>query len=781
MNVLRSVFRQLAKGGVTRSWSDTGVIYGASQGPLVPRLSPELLQLRWLGRRGGRRCCRMDAGQDVPARIPVISGRRPKVTVTSGGAALRNRCLREIQLVPAEQETAGGAPSAQQNQTSATSARRNQTSAESRDGRRSDSGTGRGVRIGHINAQSLAPKVDAINSLLDSEQFDMLCVSESWLTPDTLSRFIVFPGYVMVRRDRAESTEGQRVRGGGVAVIHREEMHCQVLSTPVTSLLETLWVSVSWRGGRPAIIGVAYRPPAGSVSQAVDELQEQLRDVLARGKPTYLLGDLNIDVLNAQSSDTRRYKAALSELNVAQLIDQPTHLRPNPSALDHIITNITSSRADVLTTPISDHQPIAVSAPIGRLRKQPTERTTRNWGRADWDAICLDLLLADWSNFDSNEDVNNMVDIFMQIWWTVMDRHCPARTRRSRRGGCPWITDNHELRQAMLERDEAHQAWLDLRTPESREDYCRLRNSVKARLAQARRAFLGRQLLASDRKEFWSSLRRFYLLRLAPSASAHSTSDKSEAEQRARADRFNEFFASVGSRIAADLNDDVTAGLAPRPPIVVSAAFRLQPATLPELAGAVRRMNSSGAVGLDGVPLGAVRRCFDVIGPHLLRLVNVSLTKGVFPEAWKTAEVVPILKPHGDVNDPSSHRPISLLSHLSKVVEKLVCDQLSRYLSDHSILFYNQYAYRSCHSTEDAVLDAVEWISQNSERGEVSSVTAADLSKAFDSVDHGVLLRKLEWYGIDPTWFGSYLGGRGQLVRAAEQSCRSPAGFRRDP
>ncbi|KAF0299077.1 RNA-binding protein Raly [Amphibalanus amphitrite] len=276
------------------------------------------------------------------------------------------------------------------------------------------------------------------------------------------------------------------------------------------------------------------------------------------------IAELNIDVLNAQSSDTRRYKTALSELNVTQLIDRPTHLRPNPSALDHIITNISSSRADVLTTPISDHQPIAVSAPIGRLRKQPTERTTRNWGRTDWDAVCLDLLLADWSNFDSNEDVNSMVDIFMQIWWTVIDRHCPARTRRGRRRGCPWITDNHELRQAMLERDEAYQAWLDLHTPESREDYCRLRNSVKAQLAQARREFLGRQLLASDRKEFWSSLRRFYL---APSASAHSTSDKSAAEQRARADRFNEFFAYYAAAAAN--------------PFTAAAAVRLAAASPP--------------------------------------------------------------------------------------------------------------------------------------------------------------------------------------------------------
>ena len=268
--------------------------------------------------------------------------------------------------------------------------------------------------------------------------------------------------------------------------------------------------------------------------------------------------------------------------------------------------------------------------------------------------------------------------------------------------------------------------------------------------------------LSSDRREFWSSLKRYYL---SPSASAHPTCDMSDIERRTRADRFNEFFSSVGSRIAADLRDDVKAGLAPRPPIVISAAFQLQPATLPELARAVRRMNSSGAVGLDGVPLSAVKRCFEVIGPHLLRLVNVSLTTGVFPEVWKTAEVVPILKPHGDFNDPSSHRPISLLSHLSKIVEKIVCDQLSRYLSDHSILYCNQYAYRSCHSTEDAALDAVEWISQNSDRGEVSSITAADLSKAFDSVDHGVLLCKLEWYGIDPTWFRSYLSGRGQLVR----------------
>ena len=660
----------------------------------------------------------------------------------------------QTRQVSAAAEAAGGATSDQQDRVDAGG------------GGQPGSRTGPGVRIGHINAQSLAPKVDLVNSLLESEHLDLLCVSETWLKPEILSRLIVFPGYAMVRRDRAASTQDQRVRGGGVAIIHRDNIHCQVLQTPATSLLETLWLSVSWRGGRPAIVGVVYRPPAGSVSQAVDELQEQLREILSRDKPTYLLGDININILNTLASETRRYETALSELNLTQLINQPTHLLPTPTALDHIITNIPSSRAEVLSTPVSDHQPIVVSAPIGRLRKPRAERTTRSWGRADWNAICLDLLLADWTDFETSDDINSMVDIFMQKWWSVLDRHCPARTRRNRRRGCPWITGDYELRQAMSERDEAYRTWLDIRTPESRAEYRRLRNSVKARLTLARREFLSRQLLSSDRREFWSSLKKFYL---APSDPVHAAQTTSKAEQRARADHFNHFFSSVGSQIAADLSDNVTAGLAPRPPIVVSAAFRLQPATLPELARAVRQMNSTGAVGLDGVPLSAVKRCLAVIGPHLLRIVNASFTKGVFPEAWKTAEVVPILKAKGDINEPSNHRPISLLSHLSKIVEKIVCDQLSRYLSEHNILFHDQYAYRPGHCTEDAVLDAVEWISQNSERGEISSITAADLSKAFDSVDHDVLLSKLGWYGIDRTWFRSYLDGRKQLVRGGEE------------
>ena len=191
-------------------------------------------------------------------------------------------------------------------------------------------------------------------------------------------------------------------------------------------------------------------------------------------------------------------------------------------------------------------------------------------------------------------------------------------------------------------------------------------------------------------------------------------------------------------------------------------------------------MSASRAVGLDEVPLQAVRECFSVIGPHLLKLINLSLATKVFPDKWKTACVVPIPK-SGDPAVPSNNRPISLLSVLSKILEKVVCTQLVEYLNANVLLHPSQYAYRPRHSTEDAVLAATERLVTNTDSGFISSVTAVDLSKAFDSIDHDVLLTKLSWYGIaDVDWFRSYLSDRKQIVRGGKltlpMTCGVPQG-----
>ena len=150
-------------------------------------------------------------------------------------------------------------------------------------------------------------------------------------------------------------------------------------------------------------------------------------------------------------------------------------------------------------------------------------------------------------------------------------------------------------------------------------------------------------------------------------------------------------------------------------------------------------------------------------------LLTLLLYRAHFRLSWKLATVVPLHK-SGSTDDANNFRPISLLPALSKICEKIVCIQLSSYLSLCHVLSSSQYAYRKCHSTEDALVDAVEWITRRVDGGHVVAVTSIDLSRAFDSVDHGVLLTKLEWYGIDARWFESYLGDRRQVVRGGSLS-----------
>ena len=122
---------------------------------------------------------------------------------------------------------------------------------------------------------------------------------------------------------------------------------------------------------------------------------------------------------------------------------------------------------------------------------------------------------------------------------------------------------------------------------------------------------------------------------------------------------------------------------------------------------------------------------------------------GKLPAEWKVARVVPLHK-SGSMDDPSNYRPLSLLSTVAKVAERVVCDQLMTYLMTHDILTDSQHGFRPGRSTESAMLDAVGFLMNGLDEGLIGCLTTADTSKAFDSVQHPRLLEKLGWYGIDP-------------------------------
>ena len=173
---------------------------------------------------------------------------------------------------------------------------------------------------------------------------------------------------------------------------------------------------------------------------------------------------------------------------------------------------------------------------------------------------------------------------------------------------------------------------------------------------------------------------------------------------------------------------------------------------------------------LDPIPTTLLFDCVDVVLPYLTKIINESLISGIFPEVHKTALVTPLLKKVGlDQNVLKNYRPVSNLSFVSKVIEKIVLSQLSGHLSVNKLFSMYQSAYRPGHSTETALVKILNDLLMSMDEGKVSLLTLLDLSAAFDTIDHGILISRLEHvYGISGSalsWFSSYLRDRTQKVK----------------
>ena len=172
---------------------------------------------------------------------------------------------------------------------------------------------------------------------------------------------------------------------------------------------------------------------------------------------------------------------------------------------------------------------------------------------------------------------------------------------------------------------------------------------------------------------------------------------------------------------------------------------------------------------LDPVPTACLMDCLDVLLPHITHVMNTSLSSGHFPPIFKSAIVRPLLKkPSLDQNCLQNYRPVSNLSFLSKVLEKIVLSQLLDHLTHNHLLNPHQSAYRQSHSTETALLRIVNDILLGLDNDKVALLALLDLSAAYDTIDHSILLSRLQTsFGISGTvlsWFQSYLLDRSQTV-----------------
>ena len=230
-------------------------------------------------------------------------------------------------------------------------------------------------------------------------------------------------------------------------------------------------------------------------------------------------------------------------------------------------------------------------------------------------------------------------------------------------------------------------------------------------------------------------------------------------------DKFNEFFINIGSNLAAKIPPSKMNFDSYLPHVCTT--FADKSVTEEELKRAFFSLKPNKNPGYDNINVNVVKKISEELKTPLMRIFNLSLSTGIFPDKLKIAKVSPIFK-NGKNYLLTNYRLISLLPCFLKVLEHIMCDRLYSYLTENILLFKKQFGFRSGHSTDHALLELIDQICECFHEKEYFLGIFVDLSKAFDTINHQILINKLENYGIygkKLLWFESYLSNRKQYLK----------------
>ena len=229
---------------------------------------------------------------------------------------------------------------------------------------------------------------------------------------------------------------------------------------------------------------------------------------------------------------------------------------------------------------------------------------------------------------------------------------------------------------------------------------------------------------------------------------------------------FNSFFTNIGPKLADKINTQnkkcYQTYLKNR--ILTSFAFDFVDEN--DVTKHISMLRTKKSYGHDGISMRLLKFLLPAVIKPLTIVINQSLATGIFPDKLKTAKVMPFFK-KDDITLMDNYRPVSLLTSTSKVFEKVVFTQLYEYFDKNNLLYSSQYGFRKKHSTEMAGLELTDRILKDIDNKDASLTIFMDLSKAFDTLDHQILLTKLKYYGVNDTplkWFSNCLTGRQQYV-----------------
>ena len=269
-------------------------------------------------------------------------------------------------------------------------------------------------------------------------------------------------------------------------------------------------------------------------------------------------------------------------------------------------------------------------------------------------------------------------------------------------------------------------------------------------------------------KKVWSGIRDIISSKSEKNNSNISISIDGQIQSKPErvANHFNDFFTSIADKIRDKIPPsyrNFSSFLKQRN----QNSIFLRPTSQEEVTKIIGALSSSKSSGPNSIPIKILKLLNDKISMPLSMLINQSFTTGTFPSVLKISKVIPVFKNKGSPLDVSNYRPVSLLSNIEKIYEKIMYSRVMEFLDHSNQIYSRQFGFRKGHSTSHILTNILERIREHLDSGGFACGVFVDLQKAFDTVDHEILISKLDHYGIrgsTKAWFKSYLSNRSQYV-----------------